>query len=169
MDIRYLSRISLGSFVLIAMLVMQANAAGAHTLDDASRQRQHIEERARTVLGIRYTYGGSSPDSGFDCSGFTRWVFADHGAALPHSSIDQFGMAGYNGAVRVWKIRNLVRGDLVFFKTTSARVGHAGIYLSRGRFIHSSSAGGQVRISSLSDGYYRETFVGATRVKSIRG
>jgi cell wall-associated NlpC family hydrolase len=78
-------------------------------------------------------------------------------------------MAGSNGSVRIWKIRRLVRGDLVFFKTTSARVGHAGIYLSKGRFIHSSSAGGEVQISSMTSGYYRERFVGATRPKVIRG
>lgn len=119
-------------------------------------------------MGTRYSYGGSSPRTGFDCSGFTGWVFSDHGAELPHSSLDQFRMAGHNGSVRVWKIRNLVRGDLVFFKTTSARVGHAGIYLAKGNFIHSSSAGGKVRISSLTAGYYRDTFVGTTRVKVIR-
>jgi cell wall-associated NlpC family hydrolase len=112
--------------------------------------------------------GGGSPSSGFDCSGFTSWVFRDHGASLPHSSIDQFRYAGSNGSRRVWKARNLQRGDLVFFKTTSARVGHAGIYLSKWRFIHSSSAGGSVQISSMSDGYYRERFVGATRLKATR-
>ena len=119
-------------------------------------------------MGTRYTYGGGSPSSGFDCSGFTSWVFSGHGAELPHSSMDQFRMAGDHGSRRVWEPRNLQRGDLVFFKTTSARVGHAGIYLSKGSFIHSSSAGGAVRISSMSDGYYQETFVGATRLKVTR-
>lgn len=151
-----------------ATLLLPASVAGAHTLDDAGKARAHIEERARSVLGTRYNYGGGSPSSGFDCSGFTSWVFRDHGASLPHSSMDQFRFAGNDGARRVWRFRNLQRGDLVFFKTTSARVGHAGIYLAKGSFIHSSSAGGSVQISSMRDGYYRERFVGATRLKVTR-
>lgn len=151
-----------------ACMVAPASAANAHTLDDTARQRAHIEERARSVMGTRYNYGGSTPSSGFDCSGFTSWVFRDHGASLPHSSIDQFRYAGSNGSRRIWKARNLERGDLVFFKTTSARVGHAGIYLGDWSFIHSSSAGGSVQISSMRDGYYRERFVGATRLKVTR-
>jgi cell wall-associated NlpC family hydrolase len=82
--------------------------------------------------------------------------------------MDQFQLAGRNGANRVWQRKNLKRGDLVFFKTTDARVGHAGIYLSRGSFIHSSSAGGSVQISTMNDGYYRERFVGATRLRATR-
>src|SRR5687768_12220308 len=152
---------------VLALLGVPA-AADAHVVSDASEARAHVEERARSQLGTRYNYGGSSPRSGFDCSGFTSWVFADHGARLPHSSMDQFRMAGNDGAARVWKARNLQRGDLVFFKTTSARVGHAGIYLSDGSFIHSSSAAGSVTISSMSDGYYQERFVGATRLKVTR-
>jgi cell wall-associated NlpC family hydrolase len=78
--------------------------------------------------------------------------------------MDQFNMASRKGFKRVWRIRNLERGDLVFFKTTSARVGHAGMYIGRGRFIHSNSSGGHVRISSIWDRYYyKPRFVGATR------
>ncbi|MEA2517252.1 MAG: hypothetical protein QOG16_1090 [Actinomycetota bacterium] len=78
--------------------------------------------------------------------------------------MDQFNMASRNGFKRIWKITNLERGDLVFFKTTSARVGHAGMYIGRGRFIHSSSSGGSVRIDRINDPYYyRSRFVGATR------
>lgn len=158
------------SVILVALvaLLVPGTAANAHTLDDVSRERSHVEERAKSVKGTRYSYGGSSPRSGFDCSGFLLWVFKDHGAALPHSSIDQFHLAGENGARRVWKARNLERGDLVFFKTTSRRVGHAGMYLSDGRFIHSSSAYGSVTISSMSSGYYQERFVGATRLRVTR-
>jgi cell wall-associated NlpC family hydrolase len=155
--------------LVLGALMIVAPSAFAHSVSDTSTARHHIEDRGRSVMGTRYTYGGSTPRSGFDCSGFTSWVFRDHGAELPHSSIEQFRMAGSNGSVRIWKIRRLVRGDLVFFKTTSARVGHAGIYLSKGRFIHSSSAGGEVQISSMTSGYYRERFVGATRPKVIRG
>jgi cell wall-associated NlpC family hydrolase len=84
--------------------------------------------------------------------------------SLPHSSIDQFYMGRRRGFKRIWNLKNLERGDLVFFKTTSARVGHAGMYLGRGRFIHSSSSGGGVRVDSVWDRYYyKPRFVGATR------
>jgi cell wall-associated NlpC family hydrolase len=127
------------------------------------RHRSYLAQRARSVMGTRYSYGGTSPSSGFDCSGFTRWVFSNK-VALPHSSMDQFNMAGRSGYKRVWKIKNLERGDLVFFKTTSARVGHAGMFIGRGRFIHSSSSGGSVKISSIWDRYYyKPRFVGAVR------
>ena len=155
--------------LMVTLALAMPGAAAAHTPDDVTAQRQHIAARAKTVLGTNYTYGGGSPRSGFDCSGFTRWVFEGHGASLPHSSMDQFNLAGSGRAKRVWKYRNLQKGDLVFFKTTSARVGHAGIYLSKGDFIHSSSARGGVLISTMKDGYYRERFVGATRLGVTRG
>lgn len=153
--------VAVSSFLAVTLL---SAPGSAHTHRDYRDQRAHIEERARSESGTRYRYGGSTPRRGFDCSGFTRWVFSDHGAELPHSSIDQFYTARRDGWKRVWKRSNLEVGDLVFFKTTSARVGHAGIYIGTGRFIHSSSAAGSVVIHSLRDGYYRERFVGATRV-----
>lgn len=162
------TRSIVGAMVITAMVVAAAPAS-AHSHRDWQRERAHIEDRGRSERGTRYSYGGTSPRSGFDCSGFTRWVFSEHGAKLPHSSMDQFNMAGRSGYKRVWKIRKLEVGDLVFFKTTSARVGHAGIYIGNGRFIHSSSSGGGVRIDSVRDPYYyRERFVGATRVPATQ-
>lgn len=150
-----------GVVALLATLVPSPVAAHSHR--DYQAERRHIEERGRSVRGTPYRYGGSSPRSGFDCSGFTRWVFSDHGAELPHSSIDQFYMARRDGWKRVWKRSNVEVGDLVFFKTTSARVGHVGIYIGKSNFIHSSSSGGSVRIDSMGESYYRQRFVGATR------
>lgn len=125
----------------IAAIVMTtgAPAAQAHHLEDHVKQRNHIEERARSQIGARYSYGGSSP-SGFDCSGFTRWVFARHGAWLPHSSYEQYEMGARRGFKRVYKRANLREGDLVFHKTTSARVGHAGIYVGGGKFVSATSS-----------------------------
>ena len=160
---RVLFRIAIVTTLALSVVVPSAPAS-AHTHRDFRAERVHIEERGRSVRGTRYRYGGSSPRTGFDCSGFTRWVFADHGAQLPHSSIDQFYLGRRDGFKRIWKRANLEVGDLVFFKTTSARVGHAGIYIGSGNFIHSSSAAGSVVIHTLRDGYYRERFVGATRV-----
>jgi cell wall-associated NlpC family hydrolase len=152
----------------VAALVGTTTPADAHSFDRAVRERRHVKRRARSQLGTDYTYGGSSPSSGFDCSGFTRWVFRDHGAALPHSSMDQFRLAGENRNVRIHSRRRLRVGDLVFHKTTSARVGHAGIYVGKGKFISSTSSGG-VRRQSIWDPYYwGPRWVGATRLGATR-
>jgi peptidoglycan endopeptidase LytE len=138
-------------------------AASAHHFDDFQRERHHIKERSRSALGTPYRSGGTSR-SGFDCSGFTRWTFMEHGAALPHSAQEQFDLAKREGVVRIWKRSKLKLGDLVFHHTTSAQVGHAGIYIGHGKFISSTSSGG-VSIESLYDPYYwGPRWVGATRV-----
>lgn len=155
---------SLATAVIVGAVIVPAPVE-AHSLRNYQKQRSHVEERARTQRGTRYRYGGTSPRTGFDCSGFTRWIFMDHGAQLPHSSIDQFYMARRRGHKRIWRRSKLVVGDLVFFKTTSRRVGHAGMYIGKGNFIHSSSSGGGVRIDSVWDRYYYgRRFVGATRL-----
>jgi peptidoglycan endopeptidase LytE len=143
--------------------LVTAPAASAHHLDNAFKQRSHIENRAKGQVGAGYSSGGSSP-AGFDCSGLTRWTFQDHGANLPHSSLEQFYMARKAGHKRIWKRSKLNVGDLVFHKTTSARVGHVGIYIGNGKFISATTSEG-VRVRSLYDPYYwGPRWVGATRL-----
>jgi cell wall-associated NlpC family hydrolase len=153
---------------VVALVGATTVPAEAHSFDRALRERRHVKRRARSQLGTDYTYGGSSPSSGFDCSGLMRWIFLNHGARLPHSSMDQFRLAGENGNVRIRSRGRLRVGDLVFHKTTSARVGHAGIYVGRGKFISSASSGG-VRRQSIWDPYYwGPRWVGATRLRATR-
>lgn len=150
----------------IAGIVLSgATAAHGHHLEDHLKQRAHVEARARAQRGAPYSYGGTSP-RGFDCSGFTRYVFAGHGASLPHSSQAQFDMGKRPGHRRVYKRANLREGDLVFHKTTSARVGHAGIYVGDGKFISATSSGVQVR--SLYDSYWGPRWVGGTRLPATQ-
>jgi cell wall-associated NlpC family hydrolase len=142
------------------------NSAIGKPAEKVIEARRQIEKRARKQIGTPYVYGGSSP-SGFDCSGFTRWVFLRM-TSLPHNSGAQFALPAQGSYKRLWKKKKLEKGDLVFFDTTSARVGHVGIYLGRGRFIHSSSSSG-VRIDSVYDPYYYSPrFVGGVRVPSLR-
>ncbi len=149
--------------VAVAALASLAPTAHAHYQREWREQRGHMRERSLSQRGAPYRYGGSSP-SGFDCSGFTRWVYLDHGASLPHSSSEQFALGSRGDNKRIWKRKNLEIGDLVFHRTTSARVGHAGIYIGEGRFISSTSSGG-VRVKSLYDPYYwGPRWVGATRL-----
>lgn len=157
------------AMLLAALLISTwfVTAASAHEPKGLKVKRQHIEKRARKKLGSPYIYGASGPNS-FDCSGFIRWVFEGHGAVLPHSAALQFSLGGDGRWRHVWKRRRLNRGDLVFFKTTGARVGHAGIFIGHGRFIHASSSRG-VRIDSIWDPYYYgPRFVGATRIPALR-
>ena len=153
---------------MVALSVLAGGSATAHEIDGYKDQRHHIEKRARSQTGTRYTYGGERPRSGFDCSGFTSWVFRRHGARLPRTSQDQFKIGGWKKNTRVWKRKNLQTGDLVFFKTTKARVGHAGIYVGKGKFISSTSSGG-VRVDSVYDRYYwGKRWVGGARHHSTR-
>lgn len=155
------------AMILVAVLSILALAwmsspADAHSPEDWKAARKHIKKKARSQLGAPYVYGGSSP-SGFDCSGFTRWVFLHQGRSLPHSAASQFQLGRSSGFKRIMKRSNLEVGDLVFHKTTSARVGHAGIYVGHGRFISATTSGG-VRTQSLYDPYYwGSRWVGATR------
>ncbi len=107
---------------------------------------------AMQYLGIPYVYGGSTP-SGFDCSGFVMYVYAQVGVSLPHNAAAQYA---YGTPV---DRSQLQPGDLVFFNG----LGHNGIYIGGGQFIHSPHTGDVVKISSLS-GWYTSTWVGARRL-----
>lgn len=120
---------------------------------------------ARQYLGTRYVYGGSSP-SGFDCSGFTMYIYRQYGVALPHTASGQWQSGAGS---KVWSSSALHSGDLVFFCDPSRSLGracsHAGIYIGSGQFIHaSSSRSGGVIISSLYEDYYSRYFVGGMHI-----
>jgi peptidoglycan DL-endopeptidase CwlO len=108
---------------------------------------------AMRYLGVPYRWGGASPSTGFDCSGFVMYVFAQIGVSLPHSTYALYGMGTPVSRDQ------LQPGDLVFF----SGLGHMGIYIGSGQFIHSPHTGDVVKISSLS-GYYSSNYVGARRV-----
>lgn len=120
-----------------------------------------IASFAMQFVGVPYVYGGASP-SGFDCSGFTRYVFAQFGVKLPHGATPQL-----NSGAEVSR-DNLQPGDLVFFQgtyATSAAASHCGIYIGDGQFIHSASSGNRgITISNLSDSYYSRHYLTARRV-----
>lgn len=121
---------------------------------DASR----LLADAAQYLGTPYKYGGSGP-GGFDCSGFTSYIFGRAGISLPRTAAGQ-----YSVGVAVDK-ENLMPGDLVLFSCGSGGIDHAGIYCGNGQFIHSSSPrSGGVIYSTLNEGYYLRTYVGARRV-----
>ncbi|MDX6475009.1 MAG: hypothetical protein QOH95_520 [Gaiellaceae bacterium] len=158
-------RIRFALLVLVVAVCVTARAGGAlgavnrtdqpvvsHAAAVAHRQATLVRF-ARHYLGTPYSYGGTSPGSGFDCSGFTRFVYAHFGIALPHYSGAQFGMGR-----RVSRAA-LRPGDLLFFDG----LGHVGLYVGHGRFIHAPHSGTRVSIDPLS-GWYAGRYDGARRL-----
>ena len=121
-----------------------------------------IERIARSVIGTPYSYGGTTP-AGFDCSGFTSWVYSHVGITLPHSSSAQYALAGSDGYTLIESMDDLQPGDLVFHDTDGSGIGHVGIYVGNGMFISATSSEG-IQERSLTDSYWGPVYVGAVRV-----
>lgn len=118
-----------------------------------------LMQRAFTLLGTPYRWGGTSPESGFDCSGLVGYVFRTIGIDLPRVSR---AMAGQGTPVTD---RNaLAEGDLVFFGRRG-RVDHVGIYIGDGKFLHAPRTGRDVTVSSLASGYWARKFLSARRLQ----
>jgi len=114
-----------------------------------------LVSNALSLKGVPYVFGGTSK-SGFDCSGYTQYVFKGSGISLPRTSQEQFNVGSSI------KKDQLQTGDLVFFTTYAKGPSHVGIYIGGGNFVHASNSG--VRTTSLSDGYYSSRYLGARRV-----
>jgi cell wall-associated NlpC family hydrolase len=166
----------LASALLLALIRPLPNAAGGavapkkHTRKHSHKhhlrpRHHHIAARPKPTLGLRavkyarrfigvpYVYGGSSPRTGFDCSGFVRYVYQHFGISLPHSSYADMSHG------RTVLRKYLKPGDLVFF----AGGGHVGIYVGRNRVIHAPHSGAVVQISTMRDWYSYE-YDGARRL-----
>ena len=134
-------------YVRSDLLVLTSNAT--------SGKGSSIVETALSHLGTRYVYGGASA-GGFDCSGFTRYVYSAAGIDLPRSADEQYGV-GYSVSMA-----NLQPGDLVFFSTYDSGISHVGIYIGNHQFINAASDG--VSISDMDSSYWAARYIGAKRV-----
>jgi cell wall-associated NlpC family hydrolase len=124
--------------------------------------RRALADFAMKLRNIAYRRGGREISTGFDCSGFVRYVFRHSlGLDLPSDSASQFHAGSHVDR------EALKMGDLVFFRTQGKRVSHVGIYLDNGLFIHSPSNGKRVRIDHLAEGYWSKRFVGAKRPDAL--
>lgn len=135
---------------------VQAEAEDDQTWSD---KVEEILVQALSLTGVHYKYGGRSPETGFDCSGFVRYVFQNAAQiSLPPSArtISELGEAV--------KREDLKPGDLVFFNTLRSTFSHVGIYLGNNQFIHAPRAGSQVRIENMEDRYWRTRYNGAKRM-----
>ena len=116
-----------------------------------------IVSTAKKYIGTPYVYGGRSP-SGFDCSGFTSYVYQENGVSIPRTSGEQ---SQYGSPVNK---ESLKAGDVVCFGCGSHSVNHVGIYIGDGQFIHSPSPGKSVTIEALNSAYYSKTYICARRM-----
>ena len=133
------------------------NASFTHWGDPpAVSPGQELVQAARTLLGTPYRYGGASP-AGFDCSGLVFYAFKQTGRQVPRTSRDQYRRAA---PVPLDAARP---GDLVFF-SSAQKISHVGIYIGAGEFIHAPDTGQRVKISSMEEDYYRNTFAGVGRI-----
>jgi len=113
-----------------------------------------LVDHALSLQGTPYVFGGSGR-SGFDCSGFTQYVYRGSGISLPRTASEQFSVGSSVSRAQ------LQSGDLVFFSTYAPGASHVGIYIGGGRFIDANNSG--VGISSLNSGYYASRYIGARR------
>ena len=164
-----------GALCAVVAWVVAMNAVHA-TPGDASAPAvepfvQHLRDVASEAvmaafnyLGVPYQPGGHGADQGFDCSGFTRYIFGRSlGLWLPRRAHQQAHEAGLVAVAR----EQLKPGDLVFFNTLRRAFSHVGIYIGEGRFIHSPRVGGAVRIEDMRQAYWVQRFDGARRADLI--
>ncbi|HUQ73736.1 MAG TPA: C40 family peptidase [Burkholderiales bacterium] len=145
-------------FTCAFVAALLSSGAGART----SGNGEYGDAAAREALvkvGIHYRYGGSSPETGFDCSGLVAHVFqAAWGISVPRSTAEQ------RSAGRAVKREDLAPGDLVFYNTRNRPFSHVGIYLGDGLFVHAPRRGQRVRLENMDNSYWRARFNGARRL-----
>lgn len=124
--------------------------------DGSSSNVRRIVQASLRYQGVPYVFGGTTPN-GFDCSGFTRYVFAQAGVYLPRGADEQYEVG------RSVSYSRLQSGDLVYFTTYEAGASHVGIYLGNGQFISATSSRG-IAIARLDSGYWGDRYIGARRV-----
>lgn len=136
--------------------------SGSESLPQVPSWDQRLKRVANDFLGTRYRLGGSSQDSGLDCSGLITQIWQRLGLAdLPHQAAK---MAKLGVPVQ---LRDIQVGDLVFFNTTGKQNSHVGVYLGDGRFVHASSVLKKVTENSLSERHYQKTFNGIRRLAGL--
>ena len=122
----------------------------------ASGSRAAVVAKAKSYLGYKYVYGGSSPSTGFDCSGFTSYVYKQFGVSLNRTAAGQ-----YSNGTAVSRA-NLQPGDLVMFGKSG--INHVGIYIGGGMIVHAENSSTGVTTDTINSGYYNNNYVGARRI-----
>ena len=158
------------SLFLLTALTAAAPARGQSTFSSSNSitagkvwsGAQDVAMYALGLIGVHYKFGGTTPDTGLDCSGFVHHVFEEvTGVSLPRTA-REMGALGAKVAAT-----HLQPGDLVFFNTRRFAFSHVGIYLGDNRFVHAPSHGGEVAIASIDQAYWQKSFNGARRLVGV--
>lgn len=144
----------LGVLAFTALTVAPAQATSSYSLFG-----EEVVFSARQHLGLPYVWGGEDPNRGFDCSGLIKFTFQEFNVNLPHRADLQYN---YGSPVNR---EQLQPGDVVFFATGGYPIGHVGIYIGEGNFIHAPRRGKPIKVDTLKSGYYSSRFVGARRIQ----
>jgi murein DD-endopeptidase len=159
-EIRH-NRISMRAWVLIAILPFALAACASAPQSRPGAAPTAPGARAATyalkMVGRAYRPGGSSPETGFDCSGLVQFSYRQAGLAVPRSTEEQ------RRAGAVVRVANLRRGDVLFFHQEGKRNSHVGIYLGNGEFVHAPSSGKRVRSDRFDSPYWKKHFSEARR------
>lgn len=127
---------------------------------DSDADMNDVAVYALSLSDTPYHYGGNTPESGFDCSGFVRHVFKHTlGMSLPRTSHEMSRLGETERSDR------LQPGDLVFYNTMHRAYSHVGIYLGEGKFVHSPRSGSSVRVENMNEKYWMARYNGARRIK----
>lgn len=141
----------------------QTMSVVGHTADNNTIGRGDADallSNAMGLLGVAYRFGGTSPTSGFDCSGFMQHIFRKAFAVnLPRTAAEQARVGSYVSR------SSLQPGDMVFFRTSGRRISHVGMYVGNDRFIHAPRTGKRIEITNLSNKYWSARYAAARRVK----
>jgi NlpC/P60 family len=140
-------------------VVEQVDAVAGGGSFAAGRRALAAVAAAKTELGTPYQWGGSSPETGFDCSGLVQWAYAKVGIVVPRTSEQQILATNGHPVDR----RHLIPGDLVFFRDSTGDVHHVGISLGGDKFINAPHTGDVVKVASLDEPYYAQQFAGGRR------
>lgn len=159
------------SLLLLAAMTVRADDTDAEpeqkgvfqgTVDNMRSAASELIVQAMGLLGIHYKFGGLSPETGFDCSGFVSHVFKEAaGVILPHNAY-QMSLVG-----KKVPANQLQPGDLVFYNTLKRAFSHVGIYVGDDKFIHAPRKGKSVEVADMKDHYWANHYEGARRVPQL--
>ena len=135
----------------------------AEPVDESPTALERVQEKAMSLVGVRYRFGGTTPASGFDCSGFVQYV-------MRRALGLQLGRTAASQAAEGQHVErsDLKLGDLVFFHTYGRGISHVGLYVGHGEFVHAPSSGGHVRVEKLDDPYWQVHYVKAERLSDAQ-
>ncbi|TDR31132.1 C40 family peptidase [Hydromonas duriensis] len=143
--------------VITASLALSSTSALA---DDSFSQK--LLSRAMDLVGVKYRFGGTSPTTGLDCSGYVQYVFKNAvGVSLPRVASAQSQVGE-----KITDVADMRPGDMVFFNTRGFAYSHVGIYVGNGTFLHSPRTGSSVRFDRVDSPYWKSRFNGARRVSA---